>query len=328
MPYFSAHLLDRCNEWLVAWRLRGREGTTDRARLEAYLEGLRSEVHPSLAELGSFTPHKGASRLWEAQSPWREAAGANRRWLSYHFPAVTAKADGAPPALIMLHGWLIDRLPLTVYRSWARRMARRGVDVWLPQMPHHLGRTEPGSVSGERFLSADLAASLDSIRQAVAEVRCLRSWLRGHGAPRVGIWGTSLGGWVGALAVALDADWDAVALWAPVASPTEVLWKSRLAHRMRAAVIDSGLSEGDAEGAALDLLTPESSPPRVRRERLLIVGAIHDSIVSPASVSRLARRWNVDVRWVPHGHIGLMVAPKVVRETAAFLAAGLVEPRR
>ena len=324
MPYLSAHLLDRCNEWIVAWRLRGRSRSADQAAVEAYLGKPASDLFPGPIDLPPLIPEERGSGLWVGDSPWKEAAGANRRWKAHRFPTDgSTGATDPPPVLILLHGWLISRLPLMIYRSWARQMARQGIEVWMPQMPHHLGRAEPSDISGERFLSADLPASLDSVRQAVAETRCLGAWLRERGAPRVGLWGTSLGGWVGALAATLEDYWAAVALWAPVASPAEVLWESRLARRMRSAVIDAGLRAGDEKGTRLELLTPESCLPLVERERLLVIGAIHDSIVSPASISRMARRWNCDIRWVPHGHIGLMAAPAVVADTVSFLREGL-----
>jgi hypothetical protein len=38
----------------------------------------------------------------------------------------------------------------------------------------------------------------------------------------------------------------------------------------------------------------------------------------------MARRWNVDVRWTPHGHISLMTARAPVKATVSFLQQTLV----
>lgn len=220
--------------------------------------------------------------------------------------------------MILLHGWLADRMQLLVYRWWARACAARGIDVWLPRLPHHIERADPGEVSGQRCLSPDLATSLDAVRQAVAETRLLAAWLRRCGASAVGVWGMSLGGWVAALAAILDADWDAVALWAPVAAPAEVLFESRLVEMLRAAVVDGGMSEQELAGPEFAVMSPERGRTRVPRSRVMIVAGAYDQVISPRSIVRMAGAWNVDVRWVPHGHISLMASRAPVRHTAAF----------
>jgi dienelactone hydrolase len=221
--------------------------------------------------------------------------------------------------LILLHGWLLDRPQLIVYRHWARRVAAQGIDVWMPRLPHHMERCEAGEVSGQRCLSPDLRTSLDAVRQAVAETRLLQRALRRRGAPAVGVWGMSLGGWVAALTTTLDAEWDAVALWAPVAAPAEVLFESGLVDLLRTAFVEGGLSREDFDGAEMASMTPELCRGRIPRERVLLVAGAYDQVVSPCSIARIARRWSIDVRWVPHGHISLMASHAPVKDTAEFL---------
>jgi len=348
MPYLTAHLLDRFNEWLVASILKGRIPPSDGSPVAVYLEELGDTVHPEPAVLGPLEPTVGDGGLWEAVTPWPDATGRNRRWVARRVsakgrPTMTvgggSVADGTshigtasiastptarPPALILLHGWLMDRTQSMVYRSWARKVARHGIEVWLPRLPYHMERAEPDEVSGQKSLSPDLGTSLDAVRQATAETRLLARWLRRVGAPRVGIWGMSLGGWVAALTATLDDDWDAVALWAPVALPAEVLWESGLVELLREAITDGGLAEADFEVPAAAAMTPARRDPLVPRHRVQLTAGAHDHVISPRSIARLARRWNIDVRWVPHGHISLMVSRAPVRDTVAFLADALL----
>jgi dienelactone hydrolase len=336
MPYLSAHLLDRCNEWLVHYRLGGRQRPATGEGMGQALVELAAAGHPSPAAIGRLHPEPAGGDLWQARSPWPRVEGANARWWAARVApagsrapaAVGADNGGRPPALILLHGWLMDRPQELLYRSWARRAARHGIEVWMPRLPFHRERAGPGEISGERCLSADLTTTFGAVTQAVVETRLLATWLRDRGAPRVGLWGMSLGGWVGALAATLDDDWDALALWAPVAEPTAVLWESRLVDGMRAAIVAGGINAADLDSEAFDALTPARRDPLVPRQRTLLVGAIHDQVVAPASIRRLARRWHVDVRWVPHGHISLMLSRASVADTVAFLAAALGEPVR
>jgi len=160
------------------------------------------------------------------------------------------------------------------------------------------------------------------MRQAVAETRALVSWLRSRGVPAMALWGMSLGGWVSGLVATLEAGLAGVALWAPVASPSDVLWKSRVARDLRRGVLAGGLEPAD-ENLPLERLAPGREPLAVPRERLLLFGAIHDRLVHADSVARLGRAWGVDVRWAPHGHISLMAAPGPARTTVDFLASRL-----
>lgn len=322
MSFLAAHVLDRANEWLVYWRLSGRLPPHSGNSIVEHLGALGDAVHPSPGSLPCLRPVYREHAEWRAASPWPGAEGRNAHWYAERFVGRGARRGvDSPPtgaAVILLPGWLVDRPQLLIYRSWARQAAARGMDVWMPTLPYHLQRAEAGEVSGQRALSPELSTSLDAVRQAVAETRLLAGWLRRNGASSVGVWGMSLGAWVAALAVTLDADWDAVALWAPVASPAEVLFESRLMQLLRAAVVEGGLSPEDLVAPEMALMTPARRTGLVPRSKVLIIAGVYDQVVSPLSIVRMARRWNVDVRWVPHGHISLMVSRAPIRDTVDF----------
>jgi len=322
VPYLTAHTLDRLNEWLVRRRLAGRMSTATGPSVVEHLRPLGDGVHPQPDSLGDFEPTCRHGTAWECATPWPGAAENNAQWhaeMSAPAGGRVAAAGAGTASLILLHGWLMDGPQLAVYRSWARHVAQRGIEVWMPRLPYHLERAEPGEVSGQRCLSPDLSTSLDAVRQAVAETRLLARWLRRRGATSVGLWGMSLGGWAAALAATLDADWDALALWAPVASPAEVLFESGLVELLRDAIVDGGLSQEDFAVAEMAAMTPALSDNRVPRPKVLIVAGAYDQVISPPSIARMARRWNTDVRWLPHGHISLMLSRAPIRSTAEFL---------
>ncbi len=327
MPYATALALDRVNEWLVRRRLSGRLAMFRGFPTPAELADAEGRVHPPIASLAELEPKANGTRLWRAGSSWPAASGENRVWYAERHVSPgddpAAKPTPGRPAVILLHGWLMDGPQLMIYRSWAHAVAARGVDVWMPRLPHHMERTEVGEISGQRSLSPDIATSFDAVRQAVAETRLLAAWLRRNGASSVGLWGMSLGGWVASLAASLDEDWEAVALWAPVASPVEVLFESNLVELLRNAVVAGGLSAPELSGPEIDAMTPEACRLRIPRQRVRIVAAMYDQVIAPAAVVRMARRWGVDVCWVPHGHISLMVSRAPVHRTVGFLERSL-----
>jgi dienelactone hydrolase len=330
MPYLTAHFLDRVNEWFVRTRLSGRMSSHCGTSMVEHMKGLGEAIHPSPQTLGGFEPEQVSKLLWKASSPWPGVDGNNKIWYAERFVPRSRASSSAfdqtlgvagnekSPALILLHGWLINRPQLPIYRSWARHAARRGIEVWMPFLPFHMQRAEPGEISGQRALSPNLVDNLDMVRQGVAEARLLARWLRGR-TTRVGIWGMSLGGLVAALTTTLDDDWDAVALWAPVAEPDEVLFKSGLVKFLREAVIQSGVSKDDFAAPEIAPMMPNRSDTKIDPSKMLVVAGDYDQVVSPSSVERLSRRWGIDVHWVRHGHISLMLSRAPVRYTANFL---------
>jgi hypothetical protein len=108
-----------------------------------------------------------------------------------------------------------------------------------------------------------------------------------------------------------------------VAAPAEVLFESRLVELLRTAVVAGGMSELDLNGPEIGSMTPEAGRTEVPRSRVMIVAGIYDQVISPRSIVRMARRWNVDIHWLPHGHISLMTSRAPIRDTVAFLQKSL-----
>jgi pimeloyl-ACP methyl ester carboxylesterase len=356
VPYAIAHLVDWGNDLLVERLLRGTQAAPDGGEIARYLSEPPEPLFPAPHQLPSFSPAPAAKQrvprgspladeggrvraigrragwlsgeeIWEGDCPWHGAEGRNARWVASRVPAkLPSRAGCAPvgtaPAVILLHGWLAVRMHMGHYLRLAWWLARHGVDVWLPRLPFHLERTPAGTFSGNFCLSADMVRNSEALRQAVSETRALDRWLRAQGTPAVGLWGTSLGGWVAGLAATLDGDWDAVALWAPVASPQQVLWESKLVSEIRKAIRHAGMGPSEQRRWTVNL-SPIEHGLLVERQRVLMVGGIYDSVVYPQSIAALARAWGVDVTWLPHGHISLMASFANTRDTAEFLARNL-----
>ena len=356
MPYAIANLLDWGNDLIVDWCLRGTQAPPDADEIARYLTVPPDPLFPAPDQLPSFSPfpaaRRGASRgtrpaetgvsveaigrragwllreeIWEADCPWHGAEGRNATWVASRVPArLPGRAGCAPvgsvPAVILLHGWLAVRMHMGHYLRLAWWLAQHGVDVWLPRLPFHLERTPTGTFSGNFCLSADMVRNSEALRQAVAETRVLDAWLRMQGTPAVGLWGTSLGGWVAGLAATLEGDWEAVALWAPVASPQQILRESKLVSEIRKAISRAGISSVEQRRWTVNL-SPIEHRLQVERRRVLMVGGIYDSVVFPQSIVALAKAWGVDVSWLPHGHISLMASFANTRDTTEFLTRNL-----
>ncbi len=353
MPYAIAHLLDWGNDLLVDWRLRGTQDPPDRDEIARYLTVPPDPLFPAPDQLPTFSPARAGTgraardaspaaagdgvepmgrragwllreEIWEADCSWHGAEGRNARWVASRVPAKGngRAGPGSAPAVILLHGWLAVRVHMGHFLRQAWWLAQSGVEVWLPRLPFHLERTPAGTFSGNFCLSADIVRNSEALRQAVSETRALEVWLRSQGTPAVGLWGMSLGGWVASLAATLEGDWDAIALWAPVAVPQQILWEAKLVREIRDAIGRAGIGPPEQKRWTASL-SPVERRLLIERQRVLMVGGIYDSVVFPQSVATLARAWGVDVHWLPHGHISLMGSFASTRTTIDFLARNL-----
>lgn len=340
MPYAIAHLLDWGNDRLVESLLRGSQVPPDADAIHRYLGSPPEPMFPATEQLPPFVPARvgGADscgkplgrrvgwlpseEIWEAAAPWPDVVEPNARWIASRVPARgrhgrARKEPGEAPAVLLLHGWLAARIHMGHYLRLAWLLSRRGVEVWIPRLPFHIERTPAGTFSGALCLSADLVSNAEAMRQAVSEIRALADWLRGQGSPTVGLWGTSLGGWVAGLAATVGPDWEAVALWAPVASAQQVLWEAGLVGEIRDAVRRAGIDTLDDARWTLRLSLVERRL-MIDPQRVFLAAGIHDKVVFPRSISELAHAWGVGIQWRPHGHISLMASIATTRATVEY----------
>ena len=313
MSYPIASLLDKTNAIIVGRRIRTRQPIITRRAVDAYLQGL--PIDPLGGSSLELRPHQSGERwgteIWETRS---EAGD----WLATRLPA-----RGMPRgAVILLHGWLATRLQVAFTAGLAAPLRDLGIEVWVPRLPAHCERTPQGAISGERCLSADLVTTGEAVRLAVAETKALSDWLRGR-VGSVGLWGVSLGGWVAALTLTTKTAIDAAVLWTPVIDPQNTMWDSPLTAPIRDALVDAGVDR-DLTDEAFRKYSPGHRRLQLRSDDVVLIGARFDNVVDPRSLFDLEHRWDVPVRWFPHGHISVTCSPRARRYARQALKSRLM----
>ena len=347
MGRVTSRLLDRANERLVRARIGHRQPRIQRPLLDAYLGGLPEQLFPQPSVLGQLAPlgvprKPPRSRLkgqveevtWRAPNPWLPTDGRHEGdaraagWVATQLrPPGTGAGTDARGAVIFLHGWLASQWHLSVFRWLVRPLLRAGLEIWIPRLPHHMERTALGAVSGERFISADLVQTAEAVRRAVTEVRLLAAWLRRRRTSRVAIWGVSLGGWIGALAATVETDWEAVALWEPIVEPATTLLQAPMLADIRNRLVTVGFGD-PLSIAAFERFSPLHRSLVLSRDRLLVVGARYDEVVTVDQLVALAAAWSIGIWWVPQGHISLTYSWAGRTATIRFLIDALLNKNR
>lgn len=255
-----------------------------------------------LAFASAYAPHAG--------EPGRE------RWLGYQANhtahAWLLRHPGPPrPWLVCVHGYRMG-FPLADFlafpAAWFHH--RLGLNVAFPVLPLH-GPRKVGWRTGDGFLSGDYLDTIHLQAQALWDVRRLLGWLRAEGAPRIGVYGLSLGAYTAALLAGLDPDLDCVIAGIPPTCylslarwnvPPPVL---RLADQL-------GLTSWERVAKLLRVISPLAFAPLVPRERRYLYAAMADHLVPPECALELWRHWDEPrLAWYAGSHVSFGWQPEV-----------------
>jgi len=233
------------------------------------------------------------------------------RWLAYE-PCRDARAyvlrhrddsqgGGSPrPWLICTNGYRMGfaRIDIGLCERFYDQL---GLNVLIPVLPLH-GPRRLGWHSGSGFLGIDLIDTLHAEAQAVWDMRRLLSWARAQGAPAVGAFGLSLGGYTTALFASVAEGLTSAIPGIPLADIPRIVSRHAAPHQMRYAE-HLGF---DLERAReiLRVVSPLVLKPKVPLEGRMIFGATADRLVTPDHVRDLWRHWDEpEIVWYDGGHV-------------------------
>lgn len=202
----------------------------------------------------------------------------------------------ARPVVILIHGYLCGQYPLEE-RIWpVQWLFERGLDVALFVLPFHAVRTDDRS---PRFPGGDPRITNEAFRQAIHDLRTLSAYLRRRGAESVGVMGMSLGGYTTSLLATLEDELAFAVPIIPLASIPEI---ARSAGRFVGSPREQEL-QYEALDAVHRPVSPLSRPPRIDRDRMLILAASGDKITPLEHARRLADHFGAPLETFHGGHI-------------------------
>jgi hypothetical protein len=129
---------------------------------------------------------------------------------------------------LLLHGYMGGAFALEEYMFPVRKLFAGGMDVVLSVLPFHGPRRDARrGLRAPAFPSGDARFTIEGFRQLVHDHRALLGYLEregaGTGAARVGVLGTSLGGYSSALLATLQPDLQFAVLFIPLGSIDEFI---------------------------------------------------------------------------------------------------------
>ncbi len=111
------------------------------------------------------------------------------------------ESPGSRRAVVVIPQWNAES---DSHVGLCRILQRLGITALRLTLPYHENRRPPGMRRADFMVSPNLGRTLQTIRQAVLEVRQAAAWLRRQGYRQVAVMGTSIGSCVGYLAFVHD----------------------------------------------------------------------------------------------------------------------------
>ena len=207
-----------------------------------------------------------------------------------------AHTDRPRPTAILLHGYLGGHYHLEE-RAWpVRWFFERGMDVALPVLPFHALRS---GGRRPRFPHSDPRMTIEGFRQAVLDLRTLMDHLERRGAPQVGVMGMSLGGYTTALLATVDPRLAFAVPFIPLASIADFA-------RDNGRLVGTAAEQAEQHRLLAEVhrvVSPLARPPRIDRDRILVVAARGDRITPLHHAERIAESFGAPLEVFTGGHL-------------------------
>ena len=209
-------------------------------------------------------------------------------------------APGSKPGVIVLH---ILGGDFDLARLFCRAMATRGVAALFLKMPYYGERRQEGSPA--RMISIDPHETARGMTQAVLDIRQAASWLAAQEEiddRQIGILGISLGGITAALATGIEPRLTKACFILAGGDMGEVAWQSSEMTELRERWTALGHTKDELR-EVLRPVDPVTYARPVAGREILMLNAIHDTVVPPACTKALWRAFGEpEIVWWNAGH--------------------------
>jgi dienelactone hydrolase len=240
----------------------------------------------------------------------------NTVYAEYYRPA----GDGKFPGVIILD---ITGGNQDLSRTIATVLAQNKIAGLFVQMAYYGPRRPPGS--SLRLLSTNYAHSMEAVRQTVLDIRRATAWMESRpelDSKRLGILGTSLGSFIGALSAEMEPKLGRVAVVLGGGGLVDAYYDDPRAASLRKVWETLGGSKAKLQ-TMIAPADPITCAANLKSHKLLMIAARRDEIVPPRAAEAL---WEASgkqkIVWYDCTHYGAaLYFPAALKHVVEHFAA-------
>lgn len=220
------------------------------------------------------------------------------------------------PTIILLHGWNDELGYQFRFPHIAKLLARQHTNCAVIELPYHMQRRPQAPGAIKNFISEDLFRMVEATRQSISDTRALIKWFGAQSESPIGLWGSSLGAWLTGLVACYEPRLNLAVLSTPVAELERGISELAFCAPIRHSFETSRLS--------VEKLNLISHQPKVPLDKILIQEALDDMFASIEPIENFWAAWGKPEIWrLRHGHISILMSPKVMKQTVHWIAEKL-----
>jgi dienelactone hydrolase len=215
-----------------------------------------------------------------------------------------SRREGRRPGVIVLH-ILGGDFPLS--RLFCNALAQHGVNALFVKMPYYGPRRDP--TSSRRMVSPDPRETVAGMTQAVLDIRRATAWLAARSEiddRQLGIFGISLGGITGALAMTAEPRLQSACLLLAGGDIGRVGWDSPETRPAR----ERWLAQGGTREefiTLLQMIDPVTYAAGARGKRILMLNAREDEVIPRVCTEALWKALGEpEIHWYSGGHYSVV----------------------
>ncbi|MFH1506544.1 MAG: alpha/beta family hydrolase [archaeon] len=243
--------------------------------------------------------------------------------------------------ILLIHGTGAGKVQKFLFDIFCKALSKRGFEAVFITLPYNLQRTPPREKSGRTFDRLDAKQTLCFFEQAILDIRSLMDMLEQSQKRRFSIFGTSLGGIIALMSMALDKRIKKGVFLVTGGYYPKLLWGGVLRFFMKEDCPNSAecrrIHEGyrqyikkikkpkDLDKVAFKkecyLYDPLTFTNMMKERPVLMINGLFDFVIPKSAADEL---WNSlgkpRLIWLPAGHgTTSLFYPKILKETTAFL---------
>lgn len=211
------------------------------------------------------------------------------KWLTFSSDTVTelernntvwskvTESGSREKALVLFHHWGASER----FAILANFFAKRGITVVEMALPYHLERGLASQGDSNKFVSANVGQTVQSLQQAVLDGRRVVQFLESQGYDSISVLGISLGSWVAGFVAAHDTKVSKVSLFMTAGNVADVVWSGRTTEQIKDE-LEKNITLGELR-RSWEIINMENCASGLARSdlELQIVLAKRDTVIRP-----------------------------------------------